>query len=107
MISPQHTQERTNEHQHSVPQTLYWKVGYCNPTCTNFPILTIIPNELLKSLGQFGNETVLTITQSLLKLRTKFGIRLFNFLKKPLNLLGEDIVTLKDDTELPLDEVDE
>ncbi|GIX61872.1 DNA mismatch repair protein MutS [Babesia caballi] len=56
MIIPQHPQERRNEHQHGVPQTLYWKVGYCNPNvglnlCT--PIL--IPNELPKSLGQLGN----------------------------------------------------
>ncbi|GIX62703.1 phosphoenolpyruvate synthase [Babesia caballi] len=57
--------------------------------------LTFIPNELLKPLGQFGNEAMTTTrtVQSLLNilkiLVTKPGIRQLNIRKKLLNLLGE------------------
>ncbi|GIX61932.1 uncharacterized protein BcabD6B2_13670 [Babesia caballi] len=85
MSIPQHPQERRDEHQHCVPQTLYWKVGYCNTLIGfNNSILTIIPNELLQSLGQLGNEVTFAIAQSILdlcNLRTMLGSRVFNFFK--------------------------
>ncbi|GIX61088.1 SEC-C motif-containing protein [Babesia caballi] len=59
---------------------------------------TIIPNELLKSVGQFGNEaTGTTISQSIFnlrKLQTKAGARTMNRLKKLRNLLGEGSGTI-------------
>ncbi|GIX64711.1 uncharacterized protein BcabD6B2_41460 [Babesia caballi] len=55
--------------------------------------ITLIPNELLNSFGQLGNETILTITiQRLLDLCnhcSKLRIGTFNFIKQALNLLSE------------------
>ncbi|GIX64864.1 methylated-DNA-protein-cysteine methyltransferase [Babesia caballi] len=52
--------------------------------------ILFIPNELLHSIGQLGND--ITITQGLSELRnlhTKLGMRLCHFIEKLLNLLGE------------------
>ncbi|GIX63004.1 ATP-dependent DNA helicase [Babesia caballi] len=65
---------------------------FTNSTGTTTEAATIIPNELLKSLGQTLDQT--TITQSLLDLstiHTYLGTIRFNFLKKLLNLFGQFI----------------
>ncbi|GIX62604.1 reticulon-like protein B8 [Babesia caballi] len=101
----QDPQERRNEHQHSVPQTLYWKVGYGDPTCTDFPILPTIPNELRQPLGQLGNRIISTTIQSflnILNLWTKLGIRLCNIPKKILNFTGEGFDGFLTTTILPI-----
>ncbi|GIX64671.1 VacJ family lipoprotein [Babesia caballi] len=56
----------------------------------------IIPNELLKPLGQLGNKGTISLSQScynLTDLLTKVAINVFNFVKKFLNLFGENYVT--------------
>ncbi|GIX64270.1 uncharacterized protein BcabD6B2_37050 [Babesia caballi] len=85
MIMPQHPQERRNEHQHGVPQTLQRNVGYRNTfVCYKFSTtLRIIPNELLQSLGQILDKFTTGTIQSLNDLPnlcTKIGIRPFNTL---------------------------
>ncbi|GIX66043.1 uncharacterized protein BcabD6B2_54790 [Babesia caballi] len=55
---------------------------------------TIIPKELLQSLGQLANETIMIVPQCLLdilNLCTKIGVGHLNFLKQLLNMLGECI----------------
>ncbi|GIX64377.1 3-deoxy-D-manno-octulosonate 8-phosphate phosphatase [Babesia caballi] len=53
---------------------------------------TLIPNELLKAVGQLGNNITITRRESaynLRKLRTMFGINIFHVFEKLPNLLGE------------------
>ncbi|GIX62587.1 uncharacterized protein BcabD6B2_20220 [Babesia caballi] len=57
----------------------------------------LIPNELLQSLGQLGNEASRTRSQSLLNiinLIAKSGIRTFNRIKQLLNFIGEGLSTI-------------
>ncbi|GIX62994.1 flagellar assembly protein FliH [Babesia caballi] len=77
-------------------------VGGCDARASDFPsgisTASFIPDELLKSPGQLGNETITrTSVQSLNYLPdlcTKIGIRLSNFFEKFLNFLGEGIGTI-------------
>ncbi|GIX62595.1 uncharacterized protein BcabD6B2_20300 [Babesia caballi] len=75
-----------------IAQPMRCNVGRCDARAGNEAVgvtLTIIPNEVLKPIGQLGNK--ITITQStynLSNLLINLGIRLFNFLKKLRNLLG-------------------
>ncbi|GIX66090.1 YbfB/YjiJ family MFS transporter [Babesia caballi] len=70
---------------------------------------TIIPDELLNSLGQLANETITVTgisTESILNLlkllRAKPSSRVFNRLKKFLDFAGEGIGTILTTTILPI-----
>ncbi|GIX64914.1 IS110 family transposase [Babesia caballi] len=71
-------------------------VGRCNARAGKVAIgitgSSLIPDELLQSLGQLGNEASTTSTQclnNLINILTKLGLRFSNFTKKVLNLVGE------------------
>ncbi|GIX64794.1 armadillo-like helical protein [Babesia caballi] len=98
-INPQKPlEEPDDEVQHGVADLILRDVRGQNAAAGKFGSgitkhSTLIPNELLKSFGQLGNEATTGISiQSLLnlsKLCTKLGFGLFNALKKVLNLLGK------------------
>ncbi|GIX64380.1 AMP-dependent synthetase [Babesia caballi] len=96
---PGHLHQRPQpKSQYSIPQALQGIIGSAytiEAYETIAPLL--IPNELLKSLGQLANKTTLTITQStynMLKLLTKPGINTFNFFKKLFDCFGEGSGTI-------------
>ncbi|GIX61414.1 sigma-70 family RNA polymerase sigma factor [Babesia caballi] len=78
----------------SIAQPMRRNVGRCNAGAGDMTMgitATLIPDELLKSVGQLGNEIIAGTIQSLSNLpniRTKPNIRYFNTLKKLLNMLG-------------------
>ncbi|GIX65936.1 uncharacterized protein BcabD6B2_53710 [Babesia caballi] len=86
-------EEPDDKVQHGVADLMLCHVSGQNAAASEFAA-GIIPNELLKSFGQLGNETIITRirTQGILNflnILTKIGIRLCHFLKKLLNFVGE------------------
>ncbi|GIX64339.1 YqgE/AlgH family protein [Babesia caballi] len=96
-------EEADDEVQHGVTDLVPRDVSGQNAAAGDFrctvTITILIPNELLKPLGQLGNETTRTsrcqsLSNLIKLLLTKPGIRHLNFTKKLLNLRGEAIGTI-------------
>ncbi|GIX61333.1 elongation factor Ts [Babesia caballi] len=88
-------EEADDKVQHGVADLILCDVRGPNAAAGKFTTL-VIPDELPKSVGQFGNETIRMRTQSFLNiihLLTKPSSRVFNRLKKFLDFAGEVIGT--------------